>query len=330
MLKKILTTSLITATLIFSGCGESDGESALETTIMLDNGNFSGVIAKLEGNTQSDEDRLHLASAYMGQAGFSFGDLISMIASEDDTSFAIFANSVDDKKDANTLDYLKKAIDNYSAITGVEEQNRAPSRATSNISSLEDIKLFLGLAYTVKATTAMSYLGDLSALVEAGDDDVELLASSCASVFIYGGKQSDGTVTSDCSDARVLPQTTINEKKYGQVEVTLTDGRGSFRRLLTEDNKGVVLSDGYIDSSDKRTANANYGQNRAYPVKDETVTIKNTLIDTLNDGFDTIIDVAPDDIKGDIEDFKAEIDPGLDGISEIDFANYVAKEMAKQ
>ncbi len=85
MIKRILTISLLSVMLLLSGCGDSEGEDRLETQQMLDDGDFSGVISKVESKSVKDnKDYLVLAAAYMGKAGLSLPDIVNIVASSDD------------------------------------------------------------------------------------------------------------------------------------------------------------------------------------------------------------------------------------------------------
>jgi len=47
----------------------------------------------------------------------------------------------------------------------------------------------------------------------------------------------------------------------------------------------------------------------------KSVTIKDALVDTINDGFDYIEKVAPEDVQKDIKKFKSEL--GVDGSGKV-------------
>jgi hypothetical protein len=135
MLKHIISVSAITAALMFSGCGDADtqGETRLNAQYAIDQGNYAAAIALLEAKAvKTDEDYLQLASAYMGQAGYSFTNLVSIInTSSNDVSgdaFKSFVQSTASNADAATLDSLNSAIAAYLSISTVTP---APSLAPS-------------------------------------------------------------------------------------------------------------------------------------------------------------------------------------------------------
>ncbi|CAI6144025.1 MAG: hypothetical protein SPLUMA1_SPLUMAMAG1_01542 [uncultured Sulfurimonas sp.] len=115
MIQKGLVSALLRLVLVFSGCGSSDneGESRLATQQMLDDGDYTGVIEKLEPTATTDEEYLALASAYMGKAGYSLLEIISAITSDDDLVFSLASSS----SFSSTLDF-NKAVENFKNVVG--------------------------------------------------------------------------------------------------------------------------------------------------------------------------------------------------------------------
>jgi len=193
MKTKLLASSLVAATLIFSGCGESTGSDRLAAQQALDKGDYAASIAALESKTnKSNEDYMILASAYMGKAGFSFTDTMSLLgdatATSSSNSFKAFSTSVNTTLQSNpdALTNLQKAIDNYTNAGGI---NAAPSYQAASFvpaqnNTIGDKDLFLGMAYLTQATAALSYLGDITTL-QNGTLSEEFVASACAITHVY-------------------------------------------------------------------------------------------------------------------------------------------------
>jgi len=322
MISKVLAISTVTAMLLFSGC-DNEAEDRMITQQMLDSGDYDGVISNLEDKElKTDEDNLKLASAYMDKAGFSTTDLVSIISSaeegNDEVSFASFVTSIEENKDAQTLDNLQKAIEYYSKLVDVTKLS--PSLTNDYNDDIEELdldtnELFLGLAYITKVASVLSYMGDVSKLEESGDDE-NLLASGCALAKVY----APSDIPSECASVNYAGTTVINDTTYTPIEVVLSNGLGSYNLLATQDRTQLVLTD-YTT-----VCNDNY----PCPVKDENLTVLEALLDTLNSSFDFILSAAPDDVKEDIESYRAEINTDYNpNISVVELINYLNAEMAK-
>ena len=289
MVKKILATSLVVAVLVLSGCGNSDAESRLKAQQALDEGDYSTAIASLESKTlKTDEDNMLLASSYMGKAGFSLSDTISIVGKNTTTdAFASFSSNVSDGKNPGSLDDLQQAIFYYGSIAGAT--NKASSRASSNsVTAVGDRDLFLGLANLMKATVSLSYLGDVSKLKSDVAVDENLLASACAIVSVYS---PSSTLPTGCVQVLKTP-----EGEYTKLSVILNGAGGKvFYRLANKAATEVILTD-----YDAKVL-------KALKVKAADVTITDVLVDTINNAFSLIEKIAPEDVKDDIVKFKNEI-----------------------
>jgi len=287
MLKNIIATSLVAATLILSGCGDAEGESRLAAQSAIDSGDFSAAIANLEAKpARTDSDNLTLASAYMGEAGFSFVDVISLMGSDTDPSsgsasgFEGFAKQIDDKKTPETLANIDKAIAAYSAISTVtaDAPSRVQERAVATTSK-GDAALFLGIAYLTKATVVMSYLGNITELGNGSSSVVnaELQASADAIKCVYTGTCGGITFST-------RPDLNVDLNVSGFIR-TATPGTDASTR-------GELVLTNYVDN--------------VYAV-DGNYTINDAIISAINGGFDAIVDFAPDEVKDDIRDYRNEI-----------------------
>ena len=309
MIKNMITTSLLTATLLLSGCGESETESRLSVQQALDRGDFSSVISSLESKeVKTDEDNMVLASAYMGEAGFSFTDTINLLsastAGESTDGFTNFAESVENIINEDTLNNLQSAIDYYNAI-GINTNN-APAYSSDipvDDTTYGDRDLFLSFAYLSKASVVMSYLGG----IQDSDIQDELLASACAIVHIYAPSSN---LPIGCVDV-----TNVAENNNTRLDIVLENGDGmTYYRLANAEATEMYLTN-YITPLTPILING------------DVVTIKDVLIDTINDAFDLILEVAPDDVQEDIIGFKNEIgvDPVTGKITSETVSNYLAQ-----
>ena len=317
MTNKILIMSALTAMLLFSGC-DNGAEDRMTTQQMLDEGDMDGVIEALEDKTvKTDDDNLKLASAYMDKSNFNLVDLISIISDTQDNSedsFASFLVGISEDKTDESLADLQKATYYYSAILSTDSKT-SKARATSTDSELNSIELFLGLASLTRTAVALDYLGDVSKLQENGIDG-DLLASGCAMRKVY----SDDI--QGCASVEYTGSLDIDGYSYEKMDVIIANGDGITYHYLANDKKDEMILTDYKTHYD----------NTLYPmpVKDETLTISNELIDSLNDSFKYIIDSAPDDLKDDVTQYRDEIDTNRDTvISVTEFTDYIGKEMAK-
>lgn len=309
MVKVVLIILFLSVSLVFSGCGESEGESRLETQQMLDEGNYAGVISKLEGNANSNEDYIALGAAYMGKAGFSLADIVSAISSssEDDDAFAGFVISVADQRNSNAITDLDTSTSYYQKVV----QNRCLDTNATLSDSQKDVCLYIGLAHTTTAAVALNHIaGDVSTFgSENNGTDNKLQASTCAMQYALDGG-SDTNVDASCT---VTPDSnvtfTILEKDYNKftVDVNAT----SFYYLMNENNQ-TVLTDGFCSETDFATRVDDYNASlHACPInedkdKDE-LTTAGVLVNVLNEGIGSIGGASTQDIQGDVDEFKCDI-----------------------
>ena len=309
MLKNILVTSLATFTLLMSGCGgDSEGESILETQQLLDQGNFSGVIAKLDSSASSDDDYLALGAAYMGKAGFTLPDVVDALTSSttlgEGEAFASYVKAViGDEPSPSAFSDLEKANISYTKVVG-----SLCLAGTKKLSSSEqDVCLYVGLALTTQAATTISLLTDNLGTFGTGEIDPKLQASACAMQYVLDPSKVDGA----CA---VSPKSNVtfseSQKTYGRIEVAVNGTLNDF--LLTNNNTATILTVGYCsnNSFETRQDEKKFGYfpcpiNEA--VGENDVTTGGVLVETLNDGLDLVDTMAPSDMKDDVDEFKCEI-----------------------
>ncbi|QSZ42959.1 hypothetical protein GJV85_12855 [Sulfurimonas aquatica] len=316
MIKKIVASSLVASALLFSGCGENNAEDRLSAQQALDKGDFSTTISNLESKSvKTTEDYMLLASAYMGKAGLSFTDTVALVSNanstNDNKSFANYAKEIEKKKNPETLANLQKAISYYEAITGTSVTAAPAYKASANPSTTTgDRDLFLSLAYMTKATVVLSYLGDVQKLGDTTTDDPNILASACAISYVY----STSGLPTYCT------------------RFSITDGGidGDYRKISISDiaSTAIYYRLKFADPAKKEMLLTDYKDSNTAPIliDGNVTTISKALVDTLNNSFDTLATIAPEDMKKDIEEFRKEI--ASDGnITAEAIANYLAGEI---
>ncbi len=311
MIKKILAGSLFTAMLLLSGCGDSEGEDHLAIQQMLDKGDYLGVIAALEGSEDSNDDYIALGAAYMGKAGVSLTNIVSAMASSEDTDddgFSTFVKSIAGISTATAITDLGKSADNYRMVVG-----DCTSHTLSD--SAKDICLFIGLGATTRtAVTIDSLVGDISTFADDAVVDDKLTASVCAMQYAYNGVElSDCNISTDGSVTF-----SVLEKTYDKftVDVNATD----YYFLMTEINGTInnqtVLTNGYCADNDFSTRVDEYNSTalpalHACPINEdkdaEELATASVLVTILNDGMESISAAVTEDIQEDVNEFKCEI-----------------------
>jgi len=317
-MKKVLTVLLFSISLLLSGCGDSEGESKLETQQMLDSANYAGVIAKLEGGASSTSDFIALGAAYMGKAGLSLADIVSAMSSDDsngDDGFGTFVSSIADKSTSTALSDLGKANDNYKQILG--DKCRDENITLSD--SQQDICLYIALANTTKAAVVIDTIAqDVSALSsDNNSSDDKLTASSCAMQYAFDG----GSIVNVDGNCTIVEDGNVTfsllEKTYTKLTVDVNST--SYYYLMSDANQ-TILTDGFCsaDSFTPRVDDYNVTTiptQHACPINEdkdaEELTTAGTLVNVLNNGIGSMGGASSsDDIQSDIDEFKCDI---LDG-----------------
>ncbi len=329
MINKLLISSLMTIAIIFSACdGDSEGESRLETQVMLDNADYEGVISKLAKSANvSDEENLALGAAYMGRAGLSLSDLVKVIgdSNDEENAFGAFISSIEEatKESKTPLADLQNATASYDNVVG----NKCNDNNISD--SQKDLCIFKGLSQVMSTATTFSYIADDIGLVfdNEGTDD-KLTASTCAMEYALN-------LENDCQ-IKVLDDnlTFASKLSYKKIEVT-TNGK-PFEYLLTDTS--TVITKGYCSLEDfstreDNTTNSDY---HICPVNEDPNTKELTtgaiLADALNNGVDAISGAAnDDDMQDDINEFKKEVlassgKSSNETITEQDIVNYLNEQ----
>ncbi|MEA1891729.1 MAG: hypothetical protein U9N33_03360 [Campylobacterota bacterium] len=326
MIKYLLSISLISIVLLFSGCGDDEGEKRLATQQNLDSGNYAGVIAELDNRAvKVDSDNAALAAAYMGNAGMSIPqviDIVSLTADEGD-KFANFINSISKRSSISAYRDVGRATGYYKAVIG----DICKINLIDSLSDYEkDACLFIGLSYISRVAVMVDMMMEnVSAISENGVEDKKLKASVCALQYSLSGSR-ETYVASECrGNITEYPDVrfTQNEMVYTPLVVSLDK---DYHYLLTDlvaqtGTKVVVAAKGYCSAEDFSTRYipqmgeqyikpSNYYACPANESKD--ITVVDTLADIFNEGLEAVGVSDHTDIKESIEKFKAEIKDSLD------------------
>ena len=356
MHKKIIASSLIFASIILSGCGSSDTTCRIDVQNAIDDGNYDKAISELEGKcatafSKSDLN-MNLAAAYMGKSGYSVSSIADMLINSNDTgndAFASFLESVNAKKVPDSLPNLYTAEDYFLAAIANGSQAGVDTLCSASVlDALDDSRrtnacLYIGFNETIKATNTITYLtGDINGLVESiNNDDVNATPYDMKASLDALAWSIDASYTMPAAEGNITASdVTILGANFAHIEVDY-GSNGLFYRLAKsttrESNNSTVVTDGYCDANGSRTncegienddgsidiTNANAGNCYACPVifdnNNTTLGVAELLVDSLNNGSDTIAAVANDpDITQSIRDFKKEITGDPDGNVTID------------
>ncbi|SFV70171.1 hypothetical protein MNB_SM-6-43 [hydrothermal vent metagenome] len=366
MYKKIIAISVATATLMFSGCGDGDKASCgIEVQQDIDHGNFDAAINKLKGScsqafTKSDLN-LNLAAAYMGKSGYGVSDVIKIIMDANDDSssnaFSSFTSSVSKNKKADSMPLLKKAQSYF--LKSIADGNNTSAgvlcspkvlKTTTN-SRVQNVCLYVGINQTVTTANTISYLTkDVTTLTESINNKqnttpLDMQASLDALAWATGTAKtnitaSDVNISLDGNNPTAYKHLVVIEKDNNNNNLT-------FYRLANalspSSNGTTVLTDGYCTADGNKTACEGIEDNATGAITDTSKacyacpvsfednnnsgSIAQLLVDTLNNGTDTISAISDDpDIEQSIKDFKTNITDGTDrNITVDDILKYLNK-----
>jgi hypothetical protein len=293
-----------------SGCGSSDteGESRLETQQMLDSGDYTGVITKLEATATTDSDYIALGAAYMGKAGLSLSDIVNSLtdSSASDSTFSGFVTSIASSSSSTALTDLDTAISYYNQVVD--------NCSDANLSNSEkDICLYVGLSSTSSAAVTIDLIaGDISTFGDGGSDDEKLTASTCAMNYAF-----DRTNNVDCNVTQSADVNfTIINKIYSPLVVTVNGDVDTpdspYYYLMNDINQTVLTKDFCLLNDFTRYEDINAIANLyACPVNETPsateLTTAGVLVDVLNNGIDSFSGAATEEMQGDIDEFKCEL-----------------------
>lgn len=329
--------SIVVATFIFYGCGESSdvAEERLSTQQMLDKGEFDGVISKLKDETnRTNEQNIALGNAYLGKSGITFTELIRII-DETDTDenkgdeFAKFVDEISKRKSGNSIVTLGKAKDAFKEVfNGCDKDNDTLTDAQ------KDICLFSGLASTTKAAFAVSYItDDVTVLADNNDDNEEadkrLKASACAMDYAYNGNTD--TIYQECKDGLVDNQeivTFANKKSYSKFSITLDGREFDFLKFELLGIGQTAVTEGYCSEEDPSTREIVDGNLSLNVQISKENTLRNKGYEVCPVSFDTVeqedtqdntpIEFEEIEEVGSLDTLVTVLNDGLDSVSVTD------------
>jgi hypothetical protein len=361
MYKKLIASSLVAASVIFSGCGSSDTTCRFGVQNAIDKGNYDKAISDLKGQcstafTKSDLN-MNLAAAYMGKSGYSVSDIADTLINSNkngSNAFTSFLDNVNGKKQPESLPNLYTAGDYF--IAAIESNTTVPVStlcSASVIRSLDNSRrtnacLYIGFNETIKTANTITYLtGNVNSLVNSINSQQNNTPYDMkASLDALAWSMSSNYVSKGANITAV--DVNISGTRFAHVKVDYGTN-GLFYRLaksMTQDaNNSTVVTDGYCDANGSKvnctgienadgsidTANSNAANCYACPVvfdsNNTTLGVGELLVNSLNSGSETIAAVANDpDITNSIGDFKYEITGRRDGNVTIqEIINYLQK-----
>jgi len=345
MYKKILSASLLATTVMFSACGNNDTTCRIDVQKAIDEGRYDNAISDLKGRCASayntSDLNMNLAAAYMGKSGYSVSDIINMVIDSGDNgnnnAFTSFLTSVDQKKNANSLPLLTTASQYY--VKAIERGNVTQASvlcSAANLQVIDDPRLdnaclYIGFNETIKAANTITYLtGDVNTLVNSIDNNNSSTPYDMrASLDALGWAMNPNYPLQADTNISASSVTFSNGRTFADINVTYTvnNQQKVFLRLansMTQDiNNTTVITDGYCDVNGSRENCQGMEDNTtgeiinpiagcyACPVimdTNNTLSVTQLLVDTINNGTDTISAVSGDQsVTNAVNDFKQEI-----------------------
>ena len=344
MYKKVISISLVAMAVMFTGCGNDDTTCRIDVQKAIDEGRYDDAIANMQGScknafTQSDLN-MNMAAAYMGKSGYSVSDIAEMLIDSDEQgdAFTSFLSSVADKKQPDSLPLLNKAGNYFLdaiATNGKSDISTlcSPESLSGNDARLTNACLYIGFNQTIKTANTITYLtGDVDKLVDSINDSASDTTpyDMRASLDALGWAVNTGYNLQSDTHISAATVTFSGNHTFADVNVTYTDTNGNeklFYRLAKSINRDInnttVITDGYCDVNgskencqgmeDETTGeiiNPISGCHACPVVMDvnDSLSVSQLLVDTINNGADTISAVAGnDDVAQAVEDFKQEI-----------------------
>ena len=339
MVSKILSVSLISAMLLFSGCGDSDevAESRLDTQQMLDSGDFQDVITKLEnGLFLTDADSFTLGAAYMGRAGLGISDLITILVDDSDSgsdSFTSFINDIGSRATDSALVDLNKADVRFKNIVG----NVCEDKTALLTDTQESVCLYVGLAKIMKVATTFSYIGDVAAFSDTQSGDDEMKASECAMQYAFDGNAAKiDAVCNIIPPVVAATDVTFSTTARAYKELTITVNGNEYDYLMPNATPNLTtVTDGYCTNTNFLTRNdIKFTGSYACPVNESPfapeLTVLDVLVDSLNGGIDSTVNSTggdDSDTGESVTEFKEEVKNGGSGdVTEQDIIDYLNRK----
>ena len=335
MYRNILATSLVAASLFFSGCGDDSANCRFDVQSDLDTGNFDAAISQLEGACKDEytaSDRyFNLASAYMGKAGYGAIDVVNMVldAGDSDNAFSSLTRSVSENGNERSLDYLNQAKIYYLQATQPDKNASSVSMdicdENSTDTRITNACYYIGFAQTFQATTTITALtNDVDQLVtsidnDSGDTPIDMKASLDALAWATASTLPNGsTITAQSVTILGTQYQHLNIIQNGETFYRLADAAAPSSSSSTVVTQGYCNSDGNktvcdgIENSDGSIDInfVNAAQCYACPltVDNGTNSVAELLVDSLNNGTSVLSSISTsEDVQKSIDEFVQDI-----------------------
>ncbi len=320
MIKKALIGSLVIATLLLSACGDanSEGEDALVTQQLLDQGEFQQVISRVEPTANTNEDYLTLAAAYMGKAGFSLSQIIGIVATSATATggneFSSFIDNASNNSTPTALADLETAVIYYKKVV----QDKCLDNNATLGAAEADLCLYVGLANVSSTAVTFGYISDDVTVLSdnTGKVDDKLTASTCALEYAF----NDGNMSNAGCNASAESNVTFTESNRTYSDINITVNAKVFEYLITAPNtttgvRSTALTNGKCTLTSFATRVDDSNETGYYPcplnessdVNKTDITTDEILVNALNEGLDSIGASVSTDVQSDIDKFKEEI-----------------------
>lgn len=332
-MKAAYLLALIPATLLISGCEESEDEMCrYYIQNDLDKGNFESALERLadqscQNTYPGNEHLIDLSSAYLGRSGLPLPVIMrAMISGSDTAEELTFESFVGDIANSATptvltdLDLSRSALDDYLEAKSCETIE-SPTNAENTVC------LITGFIDVLKATIAIDTLtgGDVAAWAnDANGDNPAMLRSTCALKYSFEHKNDENFstpyngceagVSIDSSQEVTFIAANGSEKTYNHLTISFNGEPGYFLESTTIGS--TIFTNDYCTVDYAMCDDVE--QNTCYtcPLSqgEEDLNIKDYLLEALNNGFDSIETVIQNsgdandaDVQQSIDDFKLEI-----------------------
>ncbi len=338
---KKLVVSIFCSAIFLYGCKDDNSLNAYRYEVLkaLDSGNYDKVIQLLQKDNykkafSNEELNINLAAAYIGKAGYDVSSILNDILDTDVDAdgFKVFSQAISKKASGKSLMYLSKAIEKYSEIL----QNVSCEDKQSLTELQKDACFLKGLVETAKGTNSFvlaiednpqERAGTLEKWIEGvnpcSQDDInannvpdDLEATACAieyanngSCYIDNGSFSTSSIAFS-KEENTYNYTLLKIDINSDITCSQTD-TNTFYRLIS--GTDVVITDGYCDLDLQPCSEPDGIDCFPCPIIDnqQNITVEDTIVETINNGVDTIISIIPEDQRSDIEEnlreFKEEI-----------------------
>lgn len=301
----ILGSTLLGATLLFTGCGDDSTDDACVYAVQqnLDQGNYALVIASLENNQTcggqlSQEDAwLNLAAAYMGEAGLTMGNLLGAVTDSNSSSaMSSFMTSFAAAATAEGLANLDNANAVYAYLdTTVCDGNETGAQAEACLySGLVSLTSAVGSLSAILGSETLELLG--TTVVSGGPNDLnsngkldQLEITACAledAVSNLGGCSGTPTIINYVANAPLFTDDTNN---YVVQKYSIATNNG-YKLIHTDVTPNQLVTTEGFCLADGKTACSDIDSNTSCmpcivrSADGNATTVVTSLIDTINNG----------------------------------------------